>query len=90
MTSSELGLFPAYDSEAVRLHVFLQAKKAGSINISALAQRALHDGAAAQSLHIAEREGSNVSAAFAKATAGQVVRRENEARLCRMKRSCGS
>ena len=40
------------------------------------AERALHDGAAAQSLHIAEREWSNVSAAFAKAAAGQVVRRE--------------
>ena len=58
-------------------------------NISALAERALHDGAAAQSLHIAEREWSNASATFAKAAAGQVVRRENEARLSRMKQSCG-
>ena len=31
------------------------------VNISALAERALHDGAIVQSLHIAEREWSNVS-----------------------------
>ena len=44
------------------------------LNISALAERALHNRATAQSLHIAEREGSNVSAAFAEAAAGQAVR----------------
>ena len=49
--SRMLGLFPAYDSEADGFMFFAEQKCTGSVNISALAQQALHDGAAAQSLH---------------------------------------